>query len=71
MKAHLYHGLGPTEISRIIVKPDGSPISQGRVSQVVAKLEDNPDWRGEREDVYVYVYIYIYMYMYMYMYMYI
>ena len=42
IKAHLYHGLGPVGISRIVKKPDGSPISHGRISLVASKLASDP-----------------------------
>ena len=50
VKAHLHHGLGPTEIARIITKADGkSRFSDTAVANIIAKLEAQPTWRGERQ----------------------
>ena len=49
VKAHIHHGLGPAEISRLIVKSDGqSTFSHTAISHCIAKLEADPLWRGER-----------------------
>ena len=49
VKAHVYHGLSGAEISRIILKPDGTnKWSDKAVQDVVARLNDDPSWRGER-----------------------
>ena len=50
VKAHVYHGLGPSEISRVIVKPDGkSHYTPTAIADCIAKLQANPKWRGERQ----------------------
>ena len=49
VKAHIHHGLGPAEISRLIVKSDGqSTFSHTAISLCIAKLAADPLWRGER-----------------------
>ena len=51
IKAHLHHGLGPTAIARILLKPDGkSRWSDQAVADAIAKLEADPQWRGERQE---------------------
>ena len=50
VKAHLHHGLGPTEIARIITKADGkSHFTDTAVRKIIAKLNAQPKWRGERQ----------------------
>ena len=56
IKAQLYHGLGPVGISRIVKKPDGSPISHGRISLVASKLASDP------QCIYIYICMYISIY---------
>ena len=51
VKAHMYHGLGATEISRILVKPDGkSHWSDTAVQNQIDKLEADPSWKGARQE---------------------
>jgi len=51
VKAHLYHGLGATDIARIILKPDGrSHWSPTAVQNQIDKLNAAPRWRGERKE---------------------
>ena len=50
VKAHLHHGLGPSDISRILVKSDGKTHwSYNAIHDAVEKLEADPSWKGERE----------------------
>ena len=47
--AHVYHGLGPAAIARILVKPDGhSSWSVTAINGAIQRLHDEPMWRGER-----------------------
>ena len=47
--AHIYHGLGPAAIARILVKPDGKSMwSVVAISGVIQRLQEQPHWRGER-----------------------
>ena len=48
LKAHSYHGLGQTAIARIVHKGDGFTISVEAMADVLAKLTDDPAWRGVR-----------------------
>lgn len=48
IKAHVYHGLGPTAIAAIVKKPDNSHPSVQAVADAISKLDDNKSWRGER-----------------------
>ena len=50
IKAHLWHGLGPTAIAGIVKKADGTNISAQGVCNVQAKLEQDPAWRGDRAE---------------------
>ena len=46
----MYHGLGASEIARILVKPDGKAHwSDNAVSVQIQKLNASPKWRGERK----------------------
>ena len=48
IKAHVYHGLGPTAIAAIVTKPDNvTHPSVQAVADVIAKL-NGKSWRGER-----------------------
>ena len=50
IKTHVYWGLGPSAICRIITKPDGkSKYCRQAITDCITKLEDEPTWRGERE----------------------
>ena len=50
IKAHVHHGLGGAEISRLLLKPDGkSRWSETAVQVVINKLAVEPKWRGERQ----------------------
>ena len=50
IKAHMHHGLSGADIVRIMKKPDGkTPWSQQAVYDAMNKLEENVEWRGERE----------------------
>ena len=49
IKAHMHHGLGGAEISRIIRKDDGrSSWSEQAVQDAMRKLKADPKWRGDR-----------------------
>lgn len=51
IKAHVHHGLGPTAIADLVVKPDGvSYWSKQAIADVINKLKENPSWKGERQD---------------------
>ena len=50
IKAHLYHELGPTAISKLVQKTDGECVSKQAVVDVAARLEKDPCWRGERSE---------------------
>lgn len=47
--AHAYHGLGPSEIARIVTKPDGSTPSPTAIADVLEKLDADKKWRGQRK----------------------
>ena len=49
IKAHAFHGLGPASIARVVAKADGSSPSEQSIADVVRKLNQNPQWRGERQ----------------------
>jgi hypothetical protein len=50
IKAHLHHGLSGADIVGILKKPDGKTTwSTQAVYDVVNKLQENPEWRGDRE----------------------
>ena len=50
IKAHVYHGLAPYAISKILVKGDGETHwSWNAIKAAAEKLESDPAWRGERE----------------------
>ena len=46
--AHVYHGLGPAEIARIITRADGSHFTHQTIANNMSKLANNPQYRGER-----------------------
>ena len=51
VKAHVHHGLGAAEIARILVKADGKTHwSDNAVQKQIEKLEEQPKWRGERQE---------------------
>ena len=56
IKAHAYHGLSADRIAEILVKPKRGPgrkklhWTKGAVQRIINKLEDEPGWRGEREE---------------------
>ena len=51
VKAHAHHGLGPTAIARILLKPDGkSHWSDRAIADTLEALEADPSWRGERQE---------------------
>ena len=51
IKAHLEHGLGCTAIAKRLLKADGKNLySESAVYKAMCKLEENPCWRGEREE---------------------
>ena len=51
VKAHMEHGLGSTEISRRVFKPDGkSNFSETAILQCMGKLKKNPRWRDDRAE---------------------
>ena len=49
IKAHIHHGLSAAAIARIVCKADGTHVSDKGVLSVMARLEADPDWRGERK----------------------
>ena len=49
VKAHAWHGLGPSEIARIVQKADGSSPSKQAICDVLAHLAEDPSWRGQRQ----------------------
>ena len=49
IKAHHYHEVNPSEISRIMSRSDGSPITPQTVRNAIKKLESDPSWEGGRE----------------------
>ena len=51
VKAHMHHGLGAAEISRIILKRDGKThFSEQAIRDCVNKLKEDRNWRGGREE---------------------
>jgi len=51
IKAHAHHGLGPTAIARLLLKPDGKTHwSDQAIADALAALEADPEWRGERQE---------------------
>ena len=51
VKAHVYHGLGPSAIAKIIRKPGKKKLfySPHAISDCIRKLEATPQWKGERK----------------------
>ena len=50
IKTPLHHGLKAADITRILLKPDGKTYwSDNAIQAAVAKLEAQPEWRGDRE----------------------
>ena len=50
IKAHMHHGLNPTDISKLVKKPGGKlTFSAHAIADAVAKLNNNKAWRGERK----------------------
>ena len=49
VKAHAHHGLGVAEISRIARRPDGTYYSDTAIRTAMAKLDEDPAWRGDRK----------------------
>ena len=45
---HADNGLGPTDIAELAHPEDGSKVSKEGVRQALLRLEEEPDWRGER-----------------------
>ena len=58
IKAHRHHGLSALSISQILVKPGTGPgtrkkkefWTEGAIQQAIWKLEEDPSWRGERQE---------------------
>jgi len=50
IKVHADNGLGPTAISDLVHKEDGSKVSKETVRQALRRLEEEPGWRGERRE---------------------
>ena len=57
IKAHAYHGMSGAAISRILVKPESTSSrlcrkswSEQAVQDAMKKLQDFPQWRGERDE---------------------
>jgi hypothetical protein len=48
IKAHAYHGLTATQIRPLVKKLDGARPSVQGVVDALAKMKDDPKWRGER-----------------------
>lgn len=49
ISAHVHHGYGPTQISKVLKRVDKSAINKQTIANAIAKLAENPKWRGERE----------------------
>ena len=49
IKAHHYHEINPSEISRIMNRSDGSQITPQTIRNTIKKLESDPSWEGGRE----------------------
>lgn len=47
--AHMHHGLGPLQISRLVKRADGTTFSDTAISNAMEKLQNNKKWRGEQE----------------------
>ena len=41
--------MGPASIARIVEKTDGASPSEQRIGDVLRKLTQDPEWRGERQ----------------------
>jgi len=51
IKAHLHDGLKGADILKILKQPDGKTLwSHQTVYSAIDKLQENPSWRGEREE---------------------
>ena len=50
IKAHLYHEVRPAEIQRLVRRENGEEFCKTAIHNAVAKLQENPDWRGERQE---------------------
>ena len=56
IKAHAYHGMSGTAISRILFKPKSTSgrlnmtLSEHAVQDAMRKLQHFPQWRGERDE---------------------
>ena len=51
IKAHMSHGLGCTQISRRVQKPDGKSFyDESAIGKAMKKLRENKRWRGERKE---------------------
>ena len=49
IKAHVEHGLGPSAIAKRIFRPGGGHFSNHAIGDAIAKLQQHPTWRGERQ----------------------
>ena len=50
VKAHMEHGLGCTAIAQRVFRVDGkTPFGETAILNCMTKLQQNPNWRGERE----------------------
>ena len=50
IKAHMYHELGPTAISELVLKPDGETLySVQAINDAMSKIQKKPAWKGERK----------------------
>ena len=49
ISAHVHHGYGPTQIAKVLKRADKTAINKQTIANAIAKLKENPKWRGERE----------------------
>ena len=49
ISAHVHHGYGPTQIAKVLKRADKTVINKQTIANAIAKLKENPKWRGERE----------------------
>ena len=50
IKAHAKHGLSAPQIAELVFKTDGENPSKQAVHDVLAKLDSDPEWRGDRAE---------------------
>ena len=49
IKAHMFHELGPQDISDIVARVDGTPINRQTVANAMEKLRTDPAYQGLRK----------------------